>query len=91
MIACSDASFASEEAMVGEKKEPHMSQKGRMCLLSSSECLTAEEFPIHLMSHGSTVIRRVCRSTMAAETYALQASVEETMRVRATITEMQGR
>lgn len=44
-----------------------------------------------MMSFSSMVIRRVCRSTMAAEKYALQASAVEAIRIRAAITDTQGK
>lgn len=68
LIACRDASFAGKASIVHGQKEPLRSQRRRMCLLSSSECLAEGQFPMHLISFSSTVIRRVCsmgRSTMA--------------------------
>lgn len=41
----------------------------------------------HLQLDGH---RRVCRLTMAAEAYALQASIEESTPIRAATTDMQG-
>lgn len=91
LVASVDASFAEEEAIVHGQKRTQRCQRGRRCLLSSSECFAKQQFPVHLISHSSTVIRRVCRSTTAGEINALQASVEESMWVRATITDLQGK
>lgn len=49
-VAGSDASFAGEAALVHHQTEPNRSQRGRMRLFSSSECLAEEEFPIKLIS-----------------------------------------
>ena len=37
---------------------------------------------VHLIGYSSTIIGRVCRSTLQAETYALSDGVEESMRLR---------
>lgn len=38
LTARSGASFAGEMALIHDQKEPHRSQKGRVCLLPSNEC-----------------------------------------------------
>ena len=45
---------------------------------------------IHPIQFGSKVIRRVCRSTLQAETYALAWGVEAGARVRANIADALG-
>lgn len=56
------------------------------------ERLAEEGFVIIFVRSRPTAIRRVCSSTMSAETYALlHANVEETMHERATITDVQGK
>ena len=40
---------------------------------------------VHLIGFSSTIIGRVCRSTLQAETYALSDGVEESMRLRAAL------
>ena len=37
---------------------------------------------VHLIGYSSTIIGRVCRATLQAETYALSDGVEESMRLR---------
>ena len=51
----------------------------------------AETSPAHLIGFGSTLIKRVCRATLQAETYALQHGVEEGYRLRAILAEVSGR
>ena len=45
---------------------------------------------IHPLSWSSARIRRVCRSTLLAEAYALSNAVEHGLRIRATIVDMGG-
>jgi hypothetical protein len=90
-ITVSDASHANEESLVGGVMEPHRSQRGRMTLLGDSRALTEETAAVHVISFSSTLIKRICRGTLQAETYALQGGVEETMRVRAAIVDMMGK
>ena len=42
---------------------------------------------VHLIGYSSTIIGKVCRSTLQAETYALSDGVEESMRLRAALAE----
>ena len=45
----------------------------------------------HVISYGSTTIKRVCRSTLASETYAMQTAVESGDTLRAIIcSELEG-
>ena len=45
---------------------------------------------VHLIGYSSTIIGRVCRSTLQAETYALSDGVEESMRLRAALSDAHG-
>ena len=45
---------------------------------------------VHLIGYSSTIIGRVCRSTLQAETYALSDGVEESMRLRAALADAHG-
>ena len=45
---------------------------------------------VHLIGYSSTIISRVCRSTLQAETYALSDGVEESMRLRAALADAHG-
>ena len=45
---------------------------------------------VHLIGYSSTIIGRVCRSTLQAETYALSNGVEESMRLRAALADAHG-
>ena len=52
--------------------------------------LNAVKMLIHPLSWSSTRIRRVCRSTLMAEAYALSKAVEHGLRTGATIVDMRG-
>ena len=97
MITCviTDASHAneSEDMIVNGKlsKEPHRSQGGKIIALGTQSLSTSEEGGIHIIAFSSTVVRRVCRSTMQAEAYSLQAGIEEGDRIRAAVCDTFGK
>ena len=45
---------------------------------------------MHLIGYSSTIIGRVCRSTLQADPYALSDGVEESMRLRAALADAHG-
>ena len=49
------------------------------------------EHRFHLIGFGSSTLKRVCRATLQAEAYALQASVEAGDKIRALLCELVGR
>ena len=59
------------------------SQKRAMTFLIGSDSFVKNGMGVHLIGYSSTIIGRVCRSTLQAETYALSDGVEESMRLRA--------
>ena len=92
-IVVTDASHACE-AEVGttpsgkEKSEDFRSQGGRIQLISNKQDLGSEHLRCHLIGHSSSVIRRVCRSTIQAEAYQLSPGVEEGDRIRVAIADL---
>ena len=60
----------------------HRSQSGRLLVLASSDFLEKGEGMVHLLECHSTTIRRVCRSTLQAETLSMQLGSEECEHVR---------
>ena len=89
LVTVSDASWANEKEMVRGEMESFRSQRARMTLLVDSQFLNSdEEHPetcFYPIGWTSTVIRRVCRSTLQAESYAMSSATEDGMRIRATI------
>ena len=71
VLTASDASFAGETQL--------KSQQGRIRFLCLAEQLIDPDncrFDVNLVSYSSTTIKRVCRATLQAETYALQNAQE---------------
>ena len=85
VLTASDASFA------GESKD--RSQQGRIHFLAPANQLTdprCSEYDVMVVSFSSTTIKRVCRATLQAETYALQSAQESGDRIRAALAELYG-
>ena len=87
VVAMADASHSNEIEVIGTRTEAYRSQSGRLLMLASPDILSGNELKYHLMSWSSTLIRRVCRSTMQAETYSMSHMVEEGDRFRAGLTD----
>ena len=82
MLTITDASFGNESNFC--------SQKGRMNILTGPDSFGKNGMEVHLIGYSSTIIRRVCRSTLQAETCALSDGVEESMRLRAALADAHG-
>ena len=79
----SDASFAGEPGS--------RSQQGRIHFLVPAQQLLDPkccDYDVMIVSFSSTTIKRVCRATLQAETYALQNAQEAGDRVRALLAEL---
>jgi hypothetical protein len=90
-VVC-DASHANEEEVIDAigNTEPHRSQGARLQILATPNLGDGDECHFHLIGHGSTIVKRVCRSTVQAEAYSLQAGVEEGDRLRAAVADLRG-
>ena len=85
VLTASDASFAGERDL--------KSQQGRIHFLAPAEQLINKDncvFDIFLVSYASTTIKKVCRATLQAETYALQSAQEAGDRIPAVLAKMYG-
>ena len=85
VFTASDASFAGETQL--------KSQQGRVHFLCPTDQLRDPEnclLDVMLVSYSSTTIKRVCRATLQAETYALQDAQEAGDKIRAVLAEMYG-
>ena len=83
VLTVSDASFANEPG--------HKSQQGRIHFLVPAEQLAEQDrltYDAMVISYASTTIKRVCRATLQAETYALQTAQEHGDRLRALLAKM---
>ena len=85
MVICtvSDASFCNETAVVGGEKEGNRSQQGYFIALAPADMMNRSEATIHPIAWSSTIIKRVCRSTLMAETFAMIRGTEAGCRLRA--------
>ena len=93
LVTVTDASFANEEKRATTCEIfPRRSQMGRFTLLADSRIWThpMESVPFAVLGYKSSLIKRVCRSTLQAETQSLTGGVEEGDRLRAAITLMKG-
>ena len=93
-LVVADASHAneSEEMIINEMTsiEGHRSQGARMVFLTDGALWTGDKGSIHPILWASNLVRRVCRSTIQAEAYTLQAGVEDGDVLRAAITDIFG-
>ena len=72
----SDASFCNETITVDGVPEPGRSQQGYVICLAPADMANITEAIIHPISWNSTHIKRVCRSTLMAETFAMIQGTE---------------
>ena len=90
IVTVSDASWSNEDEQVKKKVQKYRSQRARMTILVNPDFLKKEESAFHVISWQSTIIRRICRNTLQAETYGVNFAIEEGMRLRALIAETHG-
>ena len=86
----SDASFCNESVTVGGLKEDGRSQQGHVICLAPGGIVNVTEAMIPPISWSSTMIKRVCRSTLMAETFAMIRGTESGARIQAAIADMKG-
>ena len=82
----SDASHADEHCE--RTGEPYRSQGGRMTILATRSLVDQAECGFHLIACTSNTLKRVCRSTLTAETYRMELGVEAADQLRAAIADM---
>ena len=89
-MTISDASFCQEQEHVDGITEQFKSQQACITALGRRNALNTERIRKHLLSWSSKRNRRVYRSTLMAEAYALSNAVEQGLRTRAAIVDMGG-
>ena len=90
VLSISDASFQQESIIVDGEVEEGRSQQGYLVCLAPNGISNLTDAYIHPISWSSTHIHRICRSTLMAETFALNRAVEAGTRLRAAIVDMYG-
>ena len=83
LITITDASFSNEQNYRSQQGRCHF--LGDLTEIKSSNCNTYRVMPL---SYSSTTIRRVCRSTLQAETYSLQQGLEAGDKLRGVLAEI---
>ena len=81
-----DASHADEHCE--QTGEPYRSQGGRMTILAIRSLVDQAECGFHLITCASNTLKRVCRSTLTAETYQMELGVEAADQLRVAIADM---
>ena len=84
IVSITDASHAADyDVAVDGRLLGHRSQSGRILALCGPEFLKTGEGKVHVLTYHPTVIRRVCRSTLQAETLSMLGGYEEAEHLRA--------
>ena len=91
-VVCSiaDASFCNETVIINGVPEEGRSQQGWIICLAPAGMVNLTEATIHPISWSSTHIKRVCRATLMAETFAMIKGTESGARIRAAVVDMKG-
>ena len=71
--------------------EPYQPHGGRILILASKELMAGTDVFFHVIGYTSSILRRVCCSTIQAETYNIQYAVESGDIIRAGIANMHGK
>lgn len=90
IVTMADASWAGDTEIVNDIPQKHKSQRACLVMLCDDRLITGDVSSFHPIHYGSNLIRRLCRSTLHAETQAMQAGTEEGWKLRATLAELRG-
>ncbi|CAE7418365.1 GIP [Symbiodinium sp. CCMP2592] len=93
-LVITDASHANEEEELlvngSVSVEHHRSQGARMIFVATPSLWDQDKGSVHPIAWASNIVRRVCRSTIQAEAYTLQAGVEDGDVIRAAVADLFG-
>ena len=86
IYSITDASHGADYD-VGKNGEPlgNRSQSGRILMVGPSSLETTGQGTVHVLEYHSSVIRRVCRSTLQAETLSMVLGYENAEHLRAVL------
>ena len=84
LLSVTDASYAADyDTSSSGQVLGNRSQSGRLLFLADPSFLEKGEGEVYLLQHHSNGIRRVCRSTLQAETLNMVSGLEEAEHMRA--------
>ena len=93
-LVITDASHVNEEEELlvngSVSVEYHRSQGARMIFVATPSLWDKDKGSVHPIAWASNIVRRVCRSTIQAEAYTLQAGVEDGDVLRAAVADLFG-
>ena len=90
MLTVTDVSWANGQETVRGKMEDYRSQRARFNGLAGEGFVVGSSDFVHLICITIKVLRRVCTSTLQAETQAMLWGVESGTRIRAAIADARG-
>ena len=92
VAAAADAGHGGTTIVLDEwmEREAFRSQGGKLIFLASPDAIAGDVFHVSLIAFGSSVLKRVVRSTIQAEAYNLQQVVEEADLIRAAVVDSWG-
>ena len=83
LLSITDASYAADfDVSKSGKAMGNRSQSGRLLCLADKDFVKNGSGHVYLLQHHSNVLRRVCRSTLQAETLSMVAGLEEAEHMR---------
>ena len=86
LLSITDASYAADNDVAGDGRPlGNRSQSGRLLCLADPSFLEKGEGDVYVLLHHSNVLRRVCRSTLQAETLSMVSGMEEAEHFRVVI------
>ena len=83
MVTVADASFSNEPGL--------KSQQGFINVLAPADFVNMDKCIVHFAAWSSTLIKRICRATLMAETFSLTKGVENGSRLRAAVVSARGK
>jgi hypothetical protein len=91
LVTVTDASWAGEKLLIEDRVYPRRSQQGTITLLADPAIWQGDIANAYVLSWSSKMIKRMCRSTMAAETQSQLKGVAHGLKLRSVLTDMKGR
>ena len=85
LVTITDASFAGEKLVVGDKVFPRRNQKGRITALADPVIWDGSKANMHIIGWRSTMIKRVCTSIFTGQAESILDGIADHARIRTII------